>query len=513
MAQALELITGRLPVIAAAILVCAAAYLLPRLANLVRLYNIPVVGKEIGGEEKRRNAYLAGARKLYNDGYKKFKDTAFRISTSRTSSVIVLPPKYLPELSKLPDTVLSMTAAVDESMETKYLKIDTYIPVVPHLITRQLTPALIRLNPMISREVSELLKIEIPPSDDWKEYNAHDKLLRIITQVSGRLFVGPELSRNETYIDTAINYTMDVMKGQRAVQKMRPWKRPFMVSKMPEIKNLYKRIDEADAFLAPLVTLRKKMTSEGFEGERPDDMLQWLIDAQEKFDDPVSRDTAKVQLGLTFAAIHTTTLTAMNAFYNLAASQEFVGVLRQEIEQVLADNDGLFTSRALQAMKKLDSFLKETLRMNPATMAAFQRKVLQPFSLTNGQQIPAGVTVEVPAVAVNFDPTIFPEPERFDPLRFTKVVEQAAGSEGTKFAALNQFVSVNQNSLTFGYGRHACPGRFFAANEIKMLIGHTVLHYDIKLVDGVSDRYPNLEFAHMSIPDPSKNLLFRKRTT
>lgn len=71
MAQALELVTGRLPVIVVAVLVCAAAYLLPRVANLVRLYNIPVVGKELGGEEKRRNAYLAGARKLYNDGYKK----------------------------------------------------------------------------------------------------------------------------------------------------------------------------------------------------------------------------------------------------------------------------------------------------------------------------------------------------------------------------------------------------------------------------------------------------------
>ncbi len=42
--------------------------------------------------------------------------------------------------------------------------------------------------------------------------------------------------------------------------------------------------------------------------------------------------------------------------------------LRDEIVQALSENDGVFTGRALQSMKKLDSFLKETLRTNPATM-------------------------------------------------------------------------------------------------------------------------------------------------
>lgn len=42
--------------------------------------------------------------------------------------------------------------------------------------------------------------------------------------------------------------------------------------------------------------------------------------------------------------------------------------LQEEIEGALAQNDGIVTSQALQAMTKLDSFLKETLGVYAATM-------------------------------------------------------------------------------------------------------------------------------------------------
>jgi hypothetical protein len=192
--------------------------------------------------------------------------------------------------------------------------------------------------------------------------------------------------------------------------------------------------------------------------------------------------------------------------------------LREEIKTVLAQNDGIFTSKALQAMTKLDSFLKETLRVYPATMgellslfephawnlvltvtlpiASFQRKVLRTFTLSDGRTIPAGVTIEVPAVAISSDPEVFSDADEYDPLRFYKLREHAKASS-KESGALNQFVSVSANSLNFGYGRHACPGRFFAANEIKMIFANALLKYDFKLPEGQTERYPNMEFAHM----------------
>ena len=44
---------------------------------------------------------------------------------------------------------------------------------------------------------------------------------------------------------------------------------------------------------------------------------------------------------------------------------EIVPELREEIHDVLAESNGVFTGPALQKMKKLDSFLRETSRFDP----------------------------------------------------------------------------------------------------------------------------------------------------
>ncbi|CAK7236566.1 hypothetical protein SBRCBS47491_009680 [Sporothrix bragantina] len=413
---------------------------------------------------------------------KRFKNGIFQITTSRNATIIVLDPKFLPELNKLPSSVLSMEKAVDESMETKYTRIETHVPISPGIITGKLTPALSRLSGRISQEVEEVLSLELPPSQNWTEINIHHKLLRTVAMVSGFVFIGPELSRTEQYLDAAINYTMDVMHAQRAVQQMKPWLRPFLSGRLPQLKKLYQRIAEADDFMGPVINLRKEVTANVSENDKPDDMLQWLIDALPKYPDANSQNLTKVQLGLSFAAIHTTTLAATNAFYNLAAMQEYIPILREEAAQALAENDGVLTARALQSMKKMDSFLKETMRMAPASM-------------------------EIPAVSVNSDPSIFPDPLKFDGLRFYNLRQDGPKES----AAMHQFVSVNPSSLTFGYGRHACPGRFFAASEIKMILTHVLMSHDMKLAEGATERYPNIEFGSMSIPDPSKKLLFRAK--
>ncbi|PKS08122.1 hypothetical protein jhhlp_005397 [Lomentospora prolificans] len=502
------LFESKWPAVLSAALACFSVYIWPRVVTSVSLWNLPTVGNEWGSQEKRRLAYISGAKKMYIEGYRKFKDELFRITTSRDTTVVVVPGKYLPEL-KLPDSVISMNAAIDESMQVKYTKVETYVPIIPHTVRANLTPALSRLNPSIFQEVQESFALEMPPCNDWTPVNIHNKLLRIVAMVSGRVFIGPELCRSEQYLDAAINYTVELMEARRAVDRMRPWFRPFLASRLPEVRSLDRRIEEAFRFMSPVVEARKEIALDP-TAEKPDDMLQWLVDAQEKFPDKNSQNLAKVQLGLSFAAIHTTCLTATNAFYSLAAIPEFVEELREEIHSVLADNDGIPTAVSLQHMKKLDSFLKEVLRVYPATMASFQRKVLKPLKLSNGQVIPAGVTIEVPAVAINSDDEVFPDAENFDPLRFYRLRE-IAKEQSVAESALNQFVSVSQNSLGFGYGRHACPGRFFAANEIKLILIHAMLTYDIGLVGDSKERYPNIEFAHMCIPDSKRELLFKAR--
>ena len=125
--------------------------------------------------------------------------------------------------------------------------------------------------------------------------------------------------------------------------------------------------------------------------------------------------------------------------------------------------------------------------------ASFRRKALKTFTLSNGQVIPAGVNIEAAAYGINNDEDVHPDHATFDAFRFSRVRED--GKHSAASTATSQFVSVNSSHLTFGLGRHACPGRFFAANEIKMILANALLRFDVKNVDGVEGRIPNLEFG------------------
>lgn len=195
---------------------------------------------------------------------------------------------------------------------------------------------------------------------------------------------------------------------------------------------------------------------------------------------------------------------------------DIVPELQDDIRQALAESDGDFSSSALQNMKKLDSFLKETMRYYPLAageqqfplrvsddtdqgQASFTRKVLKPFQLSTGEYIPKGVIIEVPAASISSDDGVFEDADKFDALRFYKLrqlkKEQTSGVKAAETVANSQFVSVSESSLTFGYGRHACPGRFFAANEIKMILANLLLHYEIRNPDGVTERHKNIRMG------------------
>ncbi|KAL0941723.1 Ent-kaurene oxidase 7 [Colletotrichum truncatum] len=508
-------ISKHLPAVTAGLVFIVFAWLAQSWFKVDPLANVPVVGGQ-GGAWKRRKEFAQGkGADYYIEGYRKFKDRVFRVTTLRKRDTVCVPTKYLPDLKKLPDDVLSFTKAIDESMQVKYTKVETDTPLIVHTVRASLTPALPRINELVADEVAESMRLELPQSQEWTEVNINSKLLRIVAMASGRVFIGPELCRDERYIDASINYTVDLMTAVHMVSFLPGPLRPFVAPFLPPLKKLNRRIAEAEAVFRPIVEARRQAKAEkGDDYQEPDDMLQWMMNAPAKFGEVDNRTMAQNQLGISFAAIHTTSLTTTNAFYWLAAKPELIPILRDDVQQALLESGGQFSSPALQNMKKLDSFLREVLRCSPLSAGSFQRKVLKSFKLPDGQIIPEDVVIEVPAGGMNLDDEIFPNAAEFDALRYYKLrmakEEAESGAKAAEVVAQSQFVSVGASHLTFGYGRHACPGRFFAVNEIKMIMANILCNYEIKLPDGVTERYENLKFGASSMPDPSKTVMIRK---
>jgi len=59
--------------------------------------------------------------------------------------------------------------------------------------------------------------------------------------------------------------------------------------------------------------------------------------------------------------------------------------------------------------------------------------------------------------------------------------------------------------------RRSCPGRFFAAVEVKAMLAHVITTYDIKFEGDSTVRPLNEYFGHVSSPNEKAKLLMRKR--
>ncbi len=84
------------------------------------------------------------------------------------------------------------------------------------------------------------------------------------------------------------------------------------------------------------------------------------------------------------------------------------------------------------------------------------------------------------------------------------------GRRMTSINSLEQFAFVGENSINFGAGTHACPGRYYVSQEIKIMLAHLLLHYDFKWPDG-KNRPANMVHDFATPPSPMAELMFRRK--
>jgi cytochrome P450 len=97
------------------------------------------------------------------------------------------------------------------------------------------------------------------------------------------------------------------------------------------------------------------------------------------------------------------------------------------------------------------------------------------------------------------------DPATFDPFRYSKLRDS-----NIEHANKYQFATTESSSLHFGHGKFACPGRFFASNEIKLIMSRLLLAYDFKFPEG-KGRPVNISADENLYPDPEAMVLIRKR--
>jgi cytochrome P450 len=343
---------------------------------------------------------------------------------------------------------------------------------------------------------------------------------RIVSMTSGRAFC-EELCRNDEWINITIGYTMNVFTGANAMKKYHPWLRPLVYRWVPELATVHSTKKRAVELIQSVLDQRKRAQIElGAAYVKPTDMLQWL---EEKMSTWTARTVdvphiTDLELILGFASIHSNTGSLTNILYDLVARPEYMAPLRQEIEEVVFQNHNhQYSRQALDQLWKLDSFMKESMRYTPTNMTMFKRQILKPVTLSDGTFLPVGTFIEIPAAAVARDPDVVPgeiSPDVFDGFRY----ERLRRGVGKEDAAKYLFATIGiDGGMHFGFGRRACPGRFFTTNLMKLILAHIISEYDLKMVEDDESRdvklvrYENLHVEATNFVDPGRRLLMRMR--
>ncbi|KAI5993498.1 cytochrome P450 [Pisolithus albus] len=444
--------------------------------------------------------YMSNAAQILQEGYVKYKGAPFKIATLNRW-VVVVGRQNLEDIKKATDDELSLVEAVNDTIKIDYLigpaiSADPYhIPLARIRLSRKLGLYYPDMKDEVYNAFEEVLGLK---DNAWKSVVAVETIRQIVCRASNRVIVGLPLCRDPDWIDLNARYAVDVAFDANILNMFPKFLVPFVSKVLPKsaagIKRAMKHLD-------PLIEGRFRcMKEHGDEwSDKPNDFLQWLIDEKEEC---TTRQLTLRVLTLSFASIHSTTNTCTQALYNLAANPQYVEPLREEVDAVIREHG--WTKEAMVLMQKVDSFLAETLRLEGVLTTSVQRKALKDLTLSDGTFIPKGTHLYVPTYVFHRDSAIYENPGAFDPLRFFRL-----GDDGNE-SGRHQMVAMNRNYFPFGYGKHACPGRFLAADELKTIFAHILTSYDVKFEDRVS-RPASIYWDSNVIADPTVRLMFRKR--
>lgn len=287
------------------------------------------------------------------------------------------------------------------------------------------------------------------------------------------------------------------------------------------------------------------------------DYIQWSLrhaatnpDPYESTPEMISRRLAV----LSFAAIQSSVITITNTLFDMLASpyaKSNLEKLRKEVYTELSKEQGAWTKASLAKMVHIDSALRESMRLGGFVSRGLMKMVVAPDGVTlpDGTNLRRGTKVGVSAYNVHHDADIYPHAQAYNAFRFSDPGCEAAGEKAEKSSFATGFdvgkekqtmVTTSPIFMAFSHGNHAwyvkfyflnssestpcckkyctikmnftksttSPGRFFAANQLKLTLAHIALNYEMK---PISHRPVNKWFVGSIAPPLVETIMVRRR--
>jgi cytochrome P450 len=157
----------------------------------------------------------------------------------------------------------------------------------------------------------------------------------------------------------------------------------------------------------------------------------------------------------------------------MAMHPEVQEAAQAEVDRVVG-SDRLPTFEDRKNMPYIEALIKESLRWHVVAPTGVPHMLIED-DIHNGYLIPKGSLIIPNQWYMSRNPSVYPNPEKFDPTRF--------------IASPGKEVQPDSVDFCFGFGRRICPGRLLADNSVFLAIVSILATFNISRVieNGVPD--------------------------
>ncbi|KAI9155716.1 Cytochrome P466 monooxygenase [Paramyrothecium foliicola] len=322
---------------------------------------------------------------------------------------------------------------------------------------------------------------------EWKTINVYDSFQKLLLPVMTRVFFGLSLSRDSSFLKRFENYNLAMGVGTIVIGQLPSLFKSLFVPIFNLPLRYYRQIT-----LNKLVPEVERQLSGGNAGSQGESFISQCARVSAKSatlssaQDP--RVLAEWLMLAGFAAMSSTVIQMSNSLLDILNCDRDLGLynaLRSEAESILKTEADWNMTAPFNRLVLYDSVIRESLRCHPILIKGLTKEVVDPkgLELPDGTHLPKGTWVGVPVVGVHRDERFYPNAMTYDPYRFLRLrheMEKKAASDKSASTSELDAARPSVEYLGFGYGRHACPGRWFAVLMMKTLLAHLTLHYDVE---------------------------------
>ncbi len=300
----------------------------------------------------------------------------------------------------------------------------------------------------IEGEINRMVAAWGDPGDEWGEIDLLDWFAELTIYTTSACLIGKPF--REELDATFAHYYHELERGTDAIA---------YVDAYADIESFHRR-DAAREKLVELVQgIIDKRKARGTLAREDRDLLDVLISIE------MSADyITGIFISMMFAGHHTSSGTAAWALIELLRHPEVMADIVGELDELYADGSEV-SFQALRSIPRLESALKETLRLHPPLIILL-RLVQEEIELA-GQVIPEGTMVAASPRVSNRIAEDFPEPGRFDPSRYLDPRQEDLANRWTW--------------IPFGAGRHRCVGNAFAMMQLKAIFSVLLRDWEFEL--------------------------------